>query len=509
MVIMIDLTPRGAPYQLSVMVLLLLPGCAIPADWQVQADLQLRSSYTDNVALAPAAQAHSAWITELIPALGIRHDSPRLQLALDYALDLRQHSREGQRSSQQLDSSLHLEALPDWVSLDAASTISQQSISSFGAQSTDTRLLPANRRSVRTTMLSPALRHRFPALASVELVHRRQRVSSGALYQVSRQDNSLLLSGDHSGPGWNWSVSAERGVVHDPLLPEVHSARTALTISDAVNYELTLLATGGRERFDYQATGAAPEGRFRTLGLDWTPTPRSRIKASAGRRYFGNTYNLATEYRWRHLYWTLNFDEDISTSHGEYLRIAPAGLSDFLDQLWASRIPDRSTRQQAIKVFLLISQMLGPDGRVNFLSHRYYLQKSWRLASVYASPRSTLALSLLSNKRTAQTSSAIDSPITGPDQLELEDRTRQHAAQLGWSWRLSGQENLSAGISLQSTASLQTGRRDHNTGLTLAYTRQLGRDTSLSIDLRHLRHRSNAAAPYRENGVGAAITMGF
>lgn len=509
MVIMIDLSPRGAPYQLTIMVLLLLPACAIPADWTIQPGVRLRTSYTDNAELAPATDAHSAWIAELAPSLNIAHESPRLRLALNYAMDLQQHSRDGQRSTQMLDAGLHSEPLPDWLTFDASAAINQQSVSSFGAQTDDIRLHPANRRTVRTMALSPALRHRFPALATVALIHSRQRVTSGDLLDVRRDDSTLQLSGDHSGPGLNWSFAATRSTVEDAALPDVRSSNAALTLTDMLNSGLSVFATAGREKFDYQANGKAPEGRFHTVGMNWTPSPRSSLKAQIGKRYFGNTYGLAAEYRWRHMYWTLDYDEDISSSHGEYLRVSPAGLGDFLDQLWATRIPDRATRQQSIKLFLLISQMLGPDGNVNFLSHRYYLQKNWRMAGLYATPRSTIAVSLLSNARTAQTSSAIDSPILGPDQLALEDRTRQHALQAGWNWRVSAQSSLSVGASAQRAASLQTGRRDRNSALTLAYTRQLGRDASISIDLRRLQHSSNSSAGYREFGVGASVNLGY
>jgi uncharacterized protein (PEP-CTERM system associated) len=241
----------------------------------------------------------------------------------------------------------------------------------------------------------------------------------------------------------------------------------------------------------------------------WTPSPRTRLSASIGHRFFGKTYGLDASYRLRSMFWTFNYSEDITTSHGEFFSIPPAGLSDFLYDLWATRIPDPVLRRKSIDVFLAIAQLLGKDGNVNFFSHRYYLQKQARLSGVYSTPRSALALNIASTGRTAQTSSAIDSVITGPDQLTLTDRTRQDSIQLGWNWRMSARGNLTVGASHSRAKSLSTGREDRNSALTLTLTRQLSNRISASADVRHVRHTSSTGASYRENGAGISLNLTF
>lgn len=509
MVIMINLAPNGAPYRLSILVLLSLPACAIPAEWTVVPSVRTRLSYTDNMNLAPPGQARGEFTTEVSPGIAVDANGPGLTLRLDYSLQKTLHTHQADRSTQQLDASGHADLVRDWLSIDARAGISQQNMSAFGPQLLDPSQTTGNSSTVRTTSISPVLRHYFHGLATAQLRYDYQRVSSGRLLGVRSDGLNLQLTGDNGGQGWNWDLRADRKNIDDAVLPPVTMTDTALTLSYPVNSRLSTFATGGYEKSDYHSTGRQPQGRYGSLGGNWTPSPRTRVSASVGRRYFGNTYNLDAEYRLRSMACTLNYNENITTTHGEFLSIPPTGLSDFLYQLWATRIPDPQTRLQTIKVFLLISQMLGPDGNVNFFSHRYYLQKDWRLATVYSGPRSALAFNLSTTQRTAQTSSAIDSPLLGPDELALEDRTRQSAAQAGWNWRMSPRSNLTVGASHSRAESLTTGRSDRNTALTLTLTHQLRPKVSASVDLRHVRHTSNAGGNYRENGIGAALMVAF
>lgn len=509
MVIMISLDPRGKPCRLTIFVLLTLPGAAIPADWQVTPTLRLRESYTDNMNLAPSGQARSEFTTEVSPGVQVSTDSARLQLALSYSLQMVDYTRQASRTNQVLDASGHAEVLPDWLFLDARSGISQHNVSAFGPQQIDPVQVTDNASTVHTTSISPYLRHYFRGLATAVLRYEYQHVGSGKLLNVRSDGTNLQLTGDNDARSWNWNLNLDRRNIDDAALPPVTMTNAALTLSYPINGYLSAFATGGYEKNDYHATGPQPQGRYWSVGGAWVPSPRTKIAGSIGRRYFGKTYSFDAEYRMRSMFWTLNYSEDITTNHGEFLSIPPTGLSDFLYDLWATRIPDPQTRLRTIKLFMAISQMLGPDGNVNFFSHRYYLQKQFRAATVYSTPRSALGFNYSNTRRDAQTSSAIDSVLLGPDELTLTDRTKQSALQAGWSWRMSARDNLTVSASHSRVRSLTTGRADRNNVLTAGLTRQLQTGVSASINLRHARHNSNVGGNYRENGVSAALMVAF
>ncbi|MYM71699.1 TIGR03016 family PEP-CTERM system-associated outer membrane protein [Duganella sp. FT134W] len=505
---MIKLSLHGAP-GLTMLVMLSMPGVATGAAWDVTPTLRLRESYTDNMNLAPPDQARGQFITEVAPGVLVSTDGPRLQLTLAYTLQQVAYTRRPDRRSQQLDANGHAELLADWLFLDARAGISQQNVSAFGPQLIDPALSNRNTSTVRTQSISPYLRHDFRGLATAVLRYDYQHAGSGGLLDVRSRAASLQLTGDNGGRGANWDLSLQRTQMDDAALAPVTMSNAALTLSYPLNSSLALFATAGYERQDYHSASAQPQGRFGTLGGVWTPSPRTRVSASIGHRFFGQTYALDASYRLRSMFWTLSYNEDITTTHGEFFSVRPDALSDFLWDLWATRIPDPQLRLKTIQVFLAISQMLGKDGNVNFFSHRYYLQKQGQLSGVYSTARSALAVHLSRTDRSGQTTNAIDSVLLGPDQLSLTDHTRQTSLQIGWNWRMSARGGLNVGASHARARSLTTGREDRNSALTLSLTRQLSSRVSASADLRHVRHTSSAGGAYRENGVGASLIVSF
>lgn len=507
MVIMISLSRRGR----WSLLLLMWPALAWPVELNVTPTVRLRTSYSDNMALAPQGRERGQFFTEVAPGVMLAANAPGMQLALSYSVQKVLYTHQPDRSTQQLDANGHAELLADWLFLDARAGITQRNVSAFGPQLIDPALINSNTSTVRTQAFSPYLRHYFRGLATALLRYDYQHAGSGGLLEVRSNTLTLQLTGDNGGRGWNWDLNLRRSELDDAALAPVTMSDAALTLTYPFNSSLSAFATAGYEKQDYHALSAQPQGNYGWLGGVWTPSPRTRLSASLGHRYFGKTYHLDASYRLRSMLWTLSYNEDITTTHGEFLSIAPTGLSDFLFELWATRIPDPQLRLKTIQVFLAISQMMGAEGNVNFFSHRYYLQKQARLSGVYSTPRSALAIHLASTGRTAQTSSAIDSVLLGPDQLALTDRTRQTSLQLGWNWRMSARGNLTVGASHSRAKSLTTGREDRNSALSVGLTRQLSSRISASADLRHVRHNSTAGGRYRQTslGAGAAVIIAF
>jgi uncharacterized protein (PEP-CTERM system associated) len=491
-------------------VMLALPFGVRSADWTVLPSLRVRESYSDNARLTAQEQAVGERTSEVSPGIALITHGPRLALTLDYTLQSLHSNREGERRNQQLDAAAQLSVLPDWLFVDARAGISQQNISAFGPQQLDATQASANSTTVRTLAFSPSLRHDFRGLASLLARFDRSSVSSGHLLQVHSSDAALQLTGDRGGGTWNWDLRIDRQHIDDARLPPSTLEDAAFTLSYPLNRTLSLFATTGYERNEYQTLGDEPRGRYWSTGSHWQPSPRTDVSASVGRHYYGATYGLNASFQQRHMLWTLDYGEDITSTNGQFLSVAPAAMSDFLFQLWDTRIPDPIMRRQAIQAFIALSQLLGPTGNVNYFSHRYYLQKQWRLAALYAGSKTTWSLGLSSTGRTAQSSSAIDSALLiGPTDIALQDRTRQTSLQAGASWRLNGRSQISLSAGTGVAKSISNGRNDRNSALVLSMTRQLSSRVSLSADLRHSRHHSNAGGNYRENGVSAALSMQF
>jgi len=509
MVIMIRV--HGGPRHWRLLVVILaLPAGVRSADWTILPSLRLRESYSDNARLAPQSQAVGEWTSEVSPGIFLVTHGPRLALTLDYTLQSLHSPREGERRNQQFAASAQLTALPEWLFLDASAGISQQNISAFGPQQLDATQASTNSTTVRTLAFSPSLRHDFRGLASLLARFDRNSVTSSRLLQVHSSEASLQLTGERASNSWNWDLRIDRQHIDDARLPPSTLEDAALTLSYPLQRTLSVSATTGYERNEYQTFGDEPRGSYWSTSVHWQPSPRTDVSASVGRHYYGATYGLDASFRQRRMLWTLDYSEAITSTNGQFLSVAPSAMSDFLFQLWETRIPDPVTRRGAIQAFIALSQLLGPTGNVNYFSHRYYLQKQWRLATLYAGNKATWSLGLSSTARTAQSSSAIDSALLiGPTDIALQDRTRQTSLQAGSSWRLNGRSQLNLSASTGVAESLSNGRKDRNSALVLSMTRQLSSRVNLSADLRHSQHRSNAGGNYRENGVSTTLSMQF
>jgi len=510
---MIKLPGPGGRGWCALLLLALPAGGARSAEWTVTPTVTARISYTDNLFLAPPGQTQGVWTSELSPGIAVNASGPRLTLHLDYTLqqlDYSHDSEEPNRRNQQLNAGGHATLLDDWLFIDARAAITQQNISAFGPQLSEPNQITGNSDTVHSSTLAPLLRHYFRGIATAQLRYADDKVSSGQLLSVRKRDSNIELTGDNGGHGWNWDLSTDRQDIADSALAPVTMSSSTLTLSFPVNSQLSYLVVGGEEKNDYHIANANTQGRFWSLGLNWTPSPRTSVAASFGRHYYGNIQGLNAQYRMRSMFWQLSYADTISTTQAQILALAPNDVGNFLYQLWAGSIPDASLRIQTINAFLQLAKLLGPNaGTVSYFSHQYYLQKQWNLGTVYSSPKSTFALGYTSSGRTAQSSSGIDSILLGPSQVGLDDRTRQNTLNAGWSWRMAPRSNLSLSASVGDVESISTGRRDRNGVLSLALNRQLRAKVSALIELHHARHDSNAGGDYRENGASAALVVQF
>ncbi|CDG83267.1 conserved hypothetical protein [Janthinobacterium agaricidamnosum NBRC 102515 = DSM 9628] len=488
------------------------PARTSAADWTVNPALRLRESYSDNILLAAPGQTRSDLITEIAPSIALIGSGPRLRIHLDYTLQKLFYRHQADTTNHQLAADAAAELLEDWLFADARAHIAQHNISAFGGQTVDNLPQGDNSTTVRTLTLSPYLRHRLRGLATAELRYTHDQLKSGNDLLSVRSDALLFqLDGDTDPRSLGWNARYDRKRTEDGLLAPVDMRKTTLSLRYPLSSKLNLFGSGGHEDEGYAANaGAASQGRFWSLGAGWYPSARSSLVASTGKRFFGNTYTLDASHRSRYTSWALSYSEDITSSPAQFSRLSPSQTASMLDQLWSGLLPDALQRRQRIIAFLRYSQALGPDaGAVNYFSHRYFLQKQFKLSMLRATGRSTFVLAFNATDRNAQTSSGIDSALLPPSELALQDRTRQTGINSGWSWRMSPRNNVNASAGYGTIASASNGRKDANLALNVGLSRTLQPKVTAAVDLRHLRHTSNRGGDYRENGVSATLTILF
>ena len=138
------------PLGLALAALLLAPA-ARADDWKFTPTLDLRQTYTDNVALQPEAQAESQLVTEIAPGFRMRRNGPRLtmnalfQYKYFYMPD--DDISGTRRSARTLQANGRATLADDLLYVDAQASMNQQAISPFGQTSSSSNSYASRRRS--------------------------------------------------------------------------------------------------------------------------------------------------------------------------------------------------------------------------------------------------------------------------------------------------------------------------------------------------------------------------
>jgi len=500
--------------------MLLVYSHAGAAEWKFTPSLALIETYTDNVALAPPGHEKSEFITQINPGISLMGTSPRLKLNANYVMQNLVYAEDSSRDTMNhiLNADANAELVDNLLFLDGRAAISQQNISLLGPQAADNTNITGNRTEVRTYTVSPYLRHSFSNYASTEIRYAHDEVSTGGSGLLNTQTDRIQL-GLNSGSafrtlGWGLNYSNGKTSYGNTANTSIQDIDTEV-LSGSLRYSVTpkfrLTATGGYEKNNYISVGAKPEGSFWSAGFSWAPSARTSIDASAGRRFFGDTYSLAASHRTRLTAWSLNYSEDITSTQSQFLIPVTIDTASFLNQLWAATIPDPVIRQQTVDAFIQ-GNALPPAlaQSVNYFTNRFFLQKRLQASVAVTGTKNTLVLSLFSVSRDAQTAQAQDSALFGSSILALTDRTKQVGGTAFWNWRIDPRTsaNINAVYARNTYPSL--GRTDNDKTIRLSLTRQFQPKLSGSVELRRLqRDSSQDGGDYRENALIASLFMRF
>jgi uncharacterized protein (PEP-CTERM system associated) len=506
-------TPRAAP--VAVLALLLAP--AAQAQWKIVPSVDLRETYTDNVRLEADDTKRSQFVTALSPRLTISTDGPRFKLQATAFSQLYAYSDRvdgTNRSQTQLQADGKAKLINDLLYLDGAASVSQQAISAFGQQVTDTNgYASANRARISTWRLSPSLRHRFGAIAAGELryTHDSVKSASAALGNSTAKTLAATLT---SGPQFHavgWDLQASRQDLEDSLARQFHITLANATVRYRASQALDLNASAGYDKHDYNGPGGVNGGSSYSIGAVWTPSLRTRIQASVGHRYYGPSYLLALSHRSRGTVWTINYNDAVTTTRDQLLIPAVVNAIEVLDRLFSASIPDDEARRQAVEAYIRANG-LPPSlaHNINYFSNRFLLQRQFQATMAFNTARTTSVVALNASKRTGLSAEEADSALPGsvPAPARLNDNVKQAGASVLVSYRLSPRTAASLALSGSRSESLSTGIKDSRETASLSMTSQLQRKLKAALELRHTQGDTAVAGgrTYRENALSASLS---
>jgi uncharacterized protein (PEP-CTERM system associated) len=503
--------PMAAPVALLAM--LLAPQAR--AEIKVVPAVDLRATYTDNVTLTDDNNKHGQFITELTPSLSLDSNTPRLKLRATLASHL--YAYLGERvdgtnsSSRELSADARATLVDELLFFDGGASIGQQSTSAFGQQVNQNGYSNTNRNEVRTWRASPYLRHRFGSFAEAQLRYTRDSVQSGNLGFASSKGDSVAMTVS-SGPTFRtigWGAMYNRQDVDDSLGRKSRAESAEVSLRWRMTNEFSLKGAGGYDKYDFGEVGGQSSGASRAVGFIWTPSLRTSVDASIGKRYFGNSYALTALHRSRNTVWNINYSDGITTSRAEFLGIAQISTASLLDRLFVASYPDPVQRRQAVDAYIRATGLpLTLPDKVNTFTNRFLLQRQMQAAVALNGSRTTAVFSLNAVERRAVSNQQSDGALLGSVLLGLNDDIRQVSASFATNYRISPRSAVNLVVNKARTRSLSNGLEGDQTLLSASVTRQFMRNIKGAVELRHAQGTAGITGgqQYRENAISASLS---
>ncbi|QBE63597.1 TIGR03016 family PEP-CTERM system-associated outer membrane protein [Pseudoduganella lutea] len=499
----------------SAMLLALLPS-AVRAAWQVKPSVEMRETWSDNPEMRSDDQKRSQFITAVSPGVSISNDTPRLQVAASYQLNAFAYSDERVTGSDRFNSTLSATAkgnlIHEFLYFDASAGIAQAPVSAFGPVS-NSPYSDTNRSEVRSYRISPFMVHRFGTFASTQLRYSHDLVDSD-LGGFGRSTSDVIDLSINSGMAFKtlgWGLQLNRENLEDGIAPKSINSSALASLRYSLNRQFSLTATGGYDKFDYEGMGEGTKGASWSLGFNFEPSTRTSLRASAGRRYYGNSYFLAATHRSRNTVWSINYSDDVSTSRGNFLLPSAVDTTSMLNQMFMANFPDPVQRAAYVEAYI---QALGlprslPNA-VNYFSNRYSLQRQFNASVALRSARTTTMVTVFKMRREALSLVQYDSPLMGSGQQNLNDNTDQTGVSLNASYKLSARTTAALSANLSRSKSLSGDLSENNRQFRFHMTHTFQPRLSGGLEVR--RNSGGLAlqsSSYAENAVSASLSMKF
>jgi uncharacterized protein (PEP-CTERM system associated) len=299
-----------------------------------------------------------------------------------------------------------------------------------------------------------------------------------------------------------WNIDYSRENIDYQGLGDLDTEVITAGARRLITHTVGLLANVGHE---YYKSGILPEseGPSWSAGLDWEPSPHTRLAATAGQRFYGDTYMLDFKHHSRLTTWSVGYSQDVTTTRQQFFIPAGTNTVGYLDTLFSARFPDPVSRQKAVEDFIALTG-LPPSlsAPINAFATQLFLQKSWNGSAGILGVRNVLIANVYK-----QTREGLVGDLVLPN---APNATNQTGTSLQWNWRMTAQTAWNLGVAYSRNETLSTGQIDHLTYVGMGFTRQLQPRLSGSLNYRRQQNESNvSASSYTENAVFATLTLRF
>ena len=476
--------------------------------WRVTPSLSVGEHYSDNVSLAPAGSQRSEWTTRINPAVSLTGNSARLRLTANYSPEFLYRAQQGTTDiSHYLNVLGNAELFSRTLFLDVQAGITQQNVSLLGPQAESNINTTNNRTTTKTYSVSPYLRHEFGVDAIGELRFTHDALNYGGNSgAVSSSTSERIDAKLGSGPAYKlfvWNIALSKShVEYSQSGQKIDAQSYSLSGGRLITPDLRLNASYGYEDSGYPSTaGQDLAGSFWSVGPEWTPTERTRISASFGRRYYGPSRALSISHRASLAFLGVDYSESVTNTRNNFT----AAISDTSSAtaICQAFFPDPAKRPP--QCVTDISRLLTVP--VDFLTDSLFLEKRFQTNFGIQGLANTVTASVFSSNRRSITTGT-SGGVAGDFNSNLN--VKQTGASVTWASRLT--QALASNATLSVTRNTFDGqnRTDRLTAFRVGLTKEFNPKLSGALTLGRVKSDSSAASTsYTENSASATLGMKF
>jgi uncharacterized protein (PEP-CTERM system associated) len=483
--------------------------------WTITPSITVTEMLTDNVTLAPSDRKQSDLITQITPGIRIDGAGARVKLNLDYRASRFLYANESGSNSTQnfLNARGSVEAIEKWFFVEGLGTISQQSVSAFGAQPTASGSINANRVETATYRLSPYVQGQVGTTAEYQLRYKFTSTSANtsasgsaaaSQYPTTRVQEWVGFLRSRPGPtGLGWAVDGSHQAFDRPLASDAEATLLRGTLTYQFDPQLRVSAFGGREYNNYASRDQQGHNNYGGR-VEWFPTDRTQVAAMKEKRFFGDAHEYSVRHRTRLTAWQYSDRKDVSVLPQQLATAGRGTAFDLLDNALQTRFPDPTLRAREVERLLLqngIPTDLALAG--NFLTTTVTVQRARRASVGLLGVRNTVTLA----------ATLTDSASLGAAQATFDDFSRtpqitQRSISADWSHRISGQSSMN--VLVAQVHSTGTGALESTQSfLNLRFTHQVAPKVAVTLGARRVLFESSTAAGYNENALLGSLSIVF
>lgn len=478
-------------------------GAAAQGAFSIVPSVAVTATATDNRDLS-TTRREADLVTQVSPGIAVSSRRGALQGSLNYALNGVVYARDAAQNNvfHSLAANGRLSLLDGRAGLEATAAAGRQVVSAFGTQTADSNLGTGNQAQVVSYSLSPYLAGRLLGNVAYQtrLVYSESRSDAGTAGDTMSLNAVVGLSGRVAGLGWG--IDTSRAISKTPNTARTHNGRIVGSLSHQPDPEVQLFLRAGTEVDDIR-TGQSERTTTWGLGVQWTPGPRTSLRANYDQRFFGRSHALSFSHRMARTIWTLGDSRSFET--GGVAGRAVVSVYDLFFAQFASVEPDPVRRDALVRNFLTANG-LDAGSRVvagGFLTSGPTVQRNQNFSAAYQGLRATITVSLL---RTESRSAAESTPAGGD--VANGNRVRQQGLSVSLTHRLTPDSSFVVTASQQRTPSSGNFGGSDLQSIVATWSTRLGPHASASLGLRHNRFDSDTN-PYNESAVIGSIRMQF